>query len=149
MKYISKLIFFAWALTGFFMACQKSDSLPYYKGGSATVLKSSVTAIAPAPADSSSTVVVFSWTNPHYATDSATVKYIIEIDSSGRNFSRADSFVMTGTSSASFTAKQINTLLLNYGFSFGVAYNMDVRIISSYGNNNDQQISNTLMRYLT
>jgi len=148
MKYISKLIFYISALIILFAACKK-NGLSYYKSGTATVLKSSVTTVAPSPADSLSTVVVFSWTNPHYATDSATVKYILQIDSSGRNFSKATSFIITGALTDSFTAKQINTILLNYGFSFVVGYNMDLRIISSYANNNDQQISNTLTVKMT
>jgi starch-binding outer membrane protein SusE/F len=144
MKYLLKLGFCLLVLTTFFMACEKVENLPTYKNGTAPVLNSSVTSIAPTPADSSNIVVSFSWTNPKYATDSSTVKYVVEIDSSGRNFSKAVSIVMNGRRDTSLTGKQINGILLGNGFSFGVAYPMDVRVISSYANNNDQQISNTL-----
>ncbi len=144
MKYLLKLGFCILVLTIFFMACEKVENLSTYKTGSAPVLNSSVTSIAPSPADSSNIVVSFSWTNPKYATDSSTVKYVVEIDSSGRNFSKAVSIVMNGRRDTSLTGKQINGILLGNGFSFGVAYPMDVRVISSYANNNDQQISNTL-----
>jgi hypothetical protein len=144
MKYLLKLGFCMLFLTTFFMACDKVGSLPYYRSGNAPVLKSTVTSIAPSPADSSNIVVSFSWTNPNYATNSSSVKYIVEIDSSGRNFSQATSIQMNGRLDTALTGKQINTILLGYGFSFGISYPMDVRVVSSYANNNDQKISNTL-----
>src|ERR1700676_1577265 len=103
MKYLLKLGFCLLVLTTFFMACDKVGNLPIYKNGTAPVLNSSVTSIAPTPADSSNIVVSFSWTNPKYATDSSTVKYILEIDSSGRNFSKAVSIVMNGRRDTSLT----------------------------------------------
>ena len=38
--------------------------------------------------------ISFSWTNPNYSVDSTTVKYIVEIDSAGRNFSKAAQKIM-------------------------------------------------------
>ncbi|HEX3024203.1 MAG TPA: hypothetical protein VHP12_03240, partial [Chitinophagaceae bacterium] len=46
---------------------------------------------------------------------------------------------------ASFTAKQLNTILLNYGLAYKTAYNLDFRITSSYANNNNQLKSNTVV----
>jgi hypothetical protein len=94
-------------------------------------------------------VVTFSWTNPGYGTDSSTVKYIIQIDSSGRNFSKAVSVVMNGKLDTTLTAKQINAILMGFDFSFGVAYDVDVRVVSSYANNNDQKMSNTVTVKMT
>jgi hypothetical protein len=105
--------------------------------------------IAPVPADSLNPVITLSWTHPDYATDSANVKYVVEIDSAGRNFTKAFVRVVSGSLSTSFTAKEMNNILLDYGFLFGVAYDMDVRIISSYANNNEQIASNTLTIKMT
>lgn len=63
-----------------FVACKKETNT-YFANGTTPVLKSSVTTIAPTPADSLNKVVTFSWTNPKYATDSASEKYVIQIDS--------------------------------------------------------------------
>jgi starch-binding outer membrane protein SusE/F len=126
-----------------FLACKKETN-PYFSNGSAPVLKSSTKAIAVASSDSSSYVMTLNWTNPKYATDSSTNKYIIQIDSSGRDFAKAVSFTVSGALTDSFTAKQINTVALGFGFSYNVAYNMDVRVISSYANNNEQYLSNTV-----
>jgi hypothetical protein len=149
MKYNqSTLLFVATLLLIAFVACKKETNA-YFPKGKPPVLKSSVTAIAPTPSDSLSKVVTFSWTNPSYATDSSSVKYTLQIDSSGRNFSKAASFVLTGTLTDTFIAKQINTVVLGFGFSFGVKYSVDVRLISSYANNNEPYTSNTVTIQVT
>lgn len=149
MKYISKFFLAALGITAIFSACDKVADLPSYQLGSTPVLTSSVTAIAPLPTDSNSTVVVFSWTFPKYANDSATTKYVLEIDSSGRNFSKEATKTVIGPLNASFTAKEINNILLAFGFNYNVAYDVDVRVTSSYGNNNEQYKSNVLKLKMT
>src|SRR6266404_8220378 len=119
-KLIKRLVFPALLLVSAFMACTKQTNTNFHNG-SAPVLKSSVTTIAPKPADSLKNAVVFSWTNPEYATDSSTVKYILQIDSSGRNFSKAVSITLSGALTDSLSAKQINTIALGFGFSYNVA----------------------------
>ncbi len=148
MRYLIKLHFLILALA-FFAACDKKDNLPYYKTGVPPVLSSSTNIIAPVPADSLSNVVTLSWSNPDYATDSSTAKYIIQFDSVGRKFAKAASLTVTGKLDTTLTAKQINNILLGFGFSFGVAYDVDVRVVSSYANNNDQKTSNTVTIKMT
>ncbi|HWB24113.1 MAG TPA: SusE domain-containing protein [Chitinophagaceae bacterium] len=149
MKNIAKLFMCIAGAAVVFMACNKVAPLAHYNTGTPTVLSSSATTIAPTPADSLSTVVTFSWTSPNYATDSSTVKYIVQIDSSGKDFSKAAQVTVTGDYSVSLTAKQLNTMLLGLGFNYNQTYSVDVRILSSYANNNDQQISNTLTLTVT
>lgn len=144
MKYISQKLLFILSTIAVFSACNKVKELPYYNNGNAVTLSSSADAIAPTPADSSNQVISFSWTNPNYASDSSKFKYIVEIDSSGRNFSNKVTKLVTGTLSTSFTGKELNTILLNYGFSPGANNSLDVRVVSSYGNNNEQYTSNVV-----
>lgn len=141
---ISISLFVASMTTLGIMACTKMITNKSFANGSTPVLNASTKAIAPTPADSSNNALMLSWTNPRYATDSATELYTIQIDSSGRNFSKAVSIVVSGALSDSLTAKQINTIALAFGFSYNVAYNLDVRLISSYANNNEQYTSNTI-----
>ena len=143
-----KFLFIALVLLTAFIACKKETNT-YYANGKASVLHSSVATIAPATADSNTNVVAFSWTNPNYATDPKTVKYIIEMDSSGRNFAQAVSFTVSGVLSDTFTAKQINMVALGFGFAFNTPYKMDIRLISSYANNNEQYMSNTVTVQVT
>jgi starch-binding outer membrane protein SusE/F len=148
MKPDLKYLFAALLLLSSFMACKKESNV-FFANGKAPVLSSSVKTIAASTSDSLMSVMTLTWTNPDYATDPSTVQYVIQIDSAGRNFSKAVSFTVTGVLNDSFSAKQINTVALGFGFSFGVAYNMDVRLISSYSNNNEQLTSNTLTLQVT
>ena len=142
MKYFSKLILAVTVMGIIFSACNKIDNLtkvdpiPVYQLGVSPVLSGSVNTIAPIAADSNKTVVTFSWTYPKYSTDSASTKYVLQIDSAGRNFSKAVSKTITGGLSTSYLAKEINTILLGMGFAYNVQYNVDVRVLSSYANNN-------------
>lgn len=149
MKYFSKLLIPVIVLVAFFASCDKVDDLPVYQPGNAVVISSSVSTIAAAPADSNNVGMVISWTSPKYAQDSSLYKFVVQIDSTGRNFSKAVSKTFTGVRSGSFTNKELNVIMLGYGFSFNVPYDMDVRVISSYGNNNEQYTSNTLKIKMT
>ncbi|MBG9376469.1 SusE domain-containing protein [Panacibacter sp. DH6] len=128
----------------FLAACNKVKDLPFYANGNAVTLSASGTEIAPTPADSLNEVISFAWTNPAYASDSDTYKYVLEIDSTGRNFSDKFTKTVTGALSTSLTGKELNAVLLNYGFTLGSPTVLDVRIISSYGNNNEQYTSNII-----
>ena len=140
---ISKLFLVGLSLLLVIMACTKVSNT-YYANGQTPALTGSATTIAPTPTDSLSQVLTLNWTDPMYATNKSTEKYTIQFDSSGRNFSKAVNVVVSGVLTDTFIAKQINDIALSFGFSYNVAYNMDVRVISSYANNNEQLNSNTL-----
>ena len=144
MKHILKLITASVALVGFFATCTKLDPLPSYSNGNAVTLTSSTNTVAPALADSNKAVVTFSWTSPKYAQDSSLYKYVLEIDSTGRNFSKEATKIVTGALTTSLTGRELNAMLLNFGFSLGVPYSVDVRVKSSYGNNNELYLSNVV-----
>ncbi len=148
MKYLIKLLLASLVVSGF-IACKKVADLPFYANGNAPTLTASAANIAPIPADSNQTALTLSWTYPSYATDSNSIKYVVEIDSAGGNFSKAASRTVTGELSTTYTAKELNEILLGYGFAFGVAKNMQVRLVSSYANNNEQLASNTLTIQMT
>ncbi len=144
MKNIYKLLTPAVAVIFVIAACKKVADLPHYDNGTAVTLTASKTAVTPTPADSITSVIAFSWTNPKYAQDTSLYKFILEIDSSGRNFTKESTKIVTGSLSTTLTGKELNAILLNYGFSLGVPYNLDVRVTSSYGNNNERYLSNTV-----
>ncbi len=148
MKNIFKIII-AVAVVVFYAACNKVGDLPLYGNGTAVQFSSSVASIAAAPADSSNTVVTFSWTNPKYAQDSSLYKFVVEIDSAGRNFSQKVTRTVRGAFSTSMTAKELNDILVGFGFAFNVAYSIEARVISSYGNNNELYTSNTIQLQAT
>ena len=140
---------FATVVVTLITACDKVDSLPLYKSATATTLSASATSIAVLPADSSKPAITFSWSYPEFAIDSTKAKYVIEMDSTGRNFSKAVTRTKNGSLNTSYTGKEINAILLAYDFKIGVAYDMDIRITASYANNNNQLTSNTIKVKMT
>jgi hypothetical protein len=144
MKKFSKIILAILILATSFTACDKKDEIKSFTTGSSPTLASSTATIAPTATDSDKVAVTFTWNDAKYATDSATEKYVIQIDSAGRNFAKAVSKTVTGALNTSFLNKEINSILLGFGFAFNTPYNLDVRLVSSYGNNNEQYKSNTV-----
>lgn len=149
MKQILKTFLFTTTIAMVLFACEKVGPLVVYQNGVSATLQASTTTVAPKVTDSLTSVVTFNWTNPKYATDSSTVKYVLQIDSSGRNFSNASSIVLTNKASYTFVARDLNAILLSFGFKYNTAYKVDVRIVSSYANNNDQIASNVLTLTMT
>lgn len=144
MKLFSKIVLAVLGTMFFFTACNKVDDLPVYGAGTTPTLSVSTTTVAPAPADSLNKVIGFSWTDPKHAQDPSLYKFILQFDVQGGDFSHAAERTVTGTLTDSITAKELNNILLGFGFTFNVPGNIDVRLISSYSNNNEQLFSNTI-----
>lgn len=143
MKSLLKIFTFVCVAVAF-ASCNKVDDLPFYKSGDPGVLSASSLLIAPAVADSNSTALTLNWTLPSHSIDSTAVKYVVEIDSAGRNFSKAFTKTVTGILGTSFLAKELNAILLGFGFAYDKAYDIDMRVISSYANNNEKLASNAI-----
>jgi len=144
MKYLSRIILSIFTASILFVACKKEGALPNYAESTAPILSASKNVIAPVPADSSSLVLTLNWTDPMLSADSAHKMYLIEIDSTGRNFTKSTRITQYGSLSKNLSGKELNDILLGFGFNFSIAYDIDVRITSSYANNNDIKVSNTL-----
>lgn len=127
-----------------FTACEKAEKLPFYAEGLATVLSSPTTTVAPLPSDSNAIKLVLNWTDPKYAQDPKSYKFVIEIDSTTKNFSKPYTRTVIGKLTDSIIAKDLNAVMLAWGYEFNKAYDLDVRVTSSYGNNNDLKYSNIL-----
>ena len=145
MKHIFRLLTMFALLAGLFISCDKVDDLTQNALGKASVLTASTATVAATAADSNNTAITFSWTSPQYAQDTSLYKFIIQIDSTNRGFAKAVSKTVTGTLKGSYIAKELNAILVdNFGFAYNTPYDIDVRVISSYGNNNERYTSNTL-----
>lgn len=144
MKHISKIFLAVFSMAAILVACDKKADLATFEAGRAAVLSSSVLTTAPVAADSNKVAIKFTWTDPGYATATSNTKYVLQIDSATHDFSKAVSRTVMAVDSMSFLAKDWNSILLGMGFQFNVAYDVDVRLVSSYGNNNDQKTSNVI-----
>ena len=132
-----------------FASCDKTDDLNTFANGIAPVLTASSTTLAPPASDSNAVVVIFNWSYPQHATDSANIKYTIEIDSAGKNFANPNTKVVRKQLNVMYTGKELNNILLGKGYSFGVPVDMDVRVTSSYANNNESIKSNVIRVKMT
>lgn len=150
-KYINYLcLFFVTMLV--ITACEKKgfiydkpDALPDYSAaGIVNTITASASTVAGSTATDATTVETFTWTSPNFSIDTSTIKYVVLIDSTGRNFSKASSYTITGTRSLSFTGQALNNLLIAWGVRFGTAATLDVKVISAYPNNNNAVQSNTI-----
>ena len=127
-----------------FTACQKEGDLPFYKAGAGSVvLTGNVTTVAATLADANKTALTLNWSWPNYATDSINQKFIVQIAPAGKNFDKPATQVIKGKQSTSFTAKELNSIVFGFG-EVKNPYSLDIRLISSYSNNNEQYISNTV-----
>ncbi len=144
MKYFSKLFSVVALIAVMFSACDKVEDLPYYANGAAPVLSSSAAVFNSTAMDSNNVALSFSWTYPKYSADSATFKYVVQFAPTGTNFANPVSRTVIGKLNTSFIAKEINAILLGFGFAFNTPYDVDIRLLSSYGNNNEQYSSNVI-----
>ncbi len=150
MKNIFKLGSLIVAGLFYLSACNKVDDLKVYGNGGPVTLTSSVNTLAPQATDSNSNVIAFSWTDPKYAQDPSLYKFVIEIDSVGKNFSNPFRKTVYGVFSDTMIGKELNTGLLGLGFAYNTPYVVDVRVLSSYGNNNElYPSSNTIQLNVT
>lgn len=133
------------ALTAFlFNACDKVDDLPYYEKGSTITIAASAATVAPVLADTTANVWSLNWTDPKYGQDPSLYKFIIEMSKTGTNFAQKVTKTVVGKLTDTLQGRELNNLLLNLGLTAGTASNVDVRVYSSYGNNNERYLSNVL-----
>jgi hypothetical protein len=144
MKNSLKLLSLGWVLVLTVLACTKVADLPFYDRGKAVTLSTSFTTVVSTQADSNRNVVSFSWTNPQHGTDSANYKFVLSIDSAGRSFAREVTKTVMGARSTTLTGRELNNILLNYGFAVGRPHTLEVKVTSSYGNNNEKLESNVV-----
>lgn len=138
------MLFMVAAITVFLAACRKMENITTHGEGTAVSLTADKTAVTATPADANTEVIKFSWTSPNYATDTTNYKFILEIDSVGKNFANKFTKEVIANRSIGLTGAEINNIVLNYGFAIGVAHSLEARIVSSYTNNNEQYKSNTV-----
>jgi hypothetical protein len=152
MKNISKITFLFLTIALVLGACKKDEYKDYYEGGTAPVLASSVSGSIPLTyATASSEAIKLSWTNPNYqfttGTSSQNVNYVLEIDTTGANFTNPNkqSVSISQDLSLSILQSQLNDYLLNQlQLQVAVPHNIEMRVKSTLANGSVALISNVL-----
>jgi starch-binding outer membrane protein SusE/F len=138
-------------------SCSKDENKIYYTGGTAPVLSASRTTTIPLSfADSTNEAVKLTWTNPNYqfttGLSSQDVNYLLEIDTTGANFTNPGRQRLTISKdlSIAFTVAQLNDYLLNQlQLRTGVSHNVEMRVTSTLTGGTVPLVSNVLKFSIT
>jgi hypothetical protein len=148
---LSKLFMLSMAVV-LFGSCKKDDARDYFQGGSAPVLSADVSGTIPLSYNNrSNEAVMLSWTNPNYqftsGISSQDVAYLVEIDTTGANFTNPARQSISVSKDLSLTVTQgtFNDYMLNQlQLASGVSHNVEIRVTSTIGVNSGKLLSNVL-----
>lgn len=151
MKYVSKLLFLA-VLLFVVASCEKDENRIYFEGGNAPILTSSVSGNIPlAFANADKEAVRLSWTNPDYqfttGVSSQDVSYLLEIDTTGANFTnpKRRTLAIRGDLSKTITQGELNDYLLNtLELKPEMAHAIEMRVTASLSGNAVPLVSNVM-----
>ncbi len=150
-----KLILVA-SVTILFVACKKDEKQVIFEGGTNPVLTPSTTAPMVLLKDNlNNNAITFTWTNPNYrfntGVSSQTVAYIIQIDSTGKNFSssRLQEASISADLAKTFTVKEFNTFMSKMELNAGVQHSVEIRIKATLNNGSVPLFSNVVTLKVT
>ena len=140
MKTIMKLIVVL-LLPVIIWSCKKDENKDYFLGGTSPVLTSSVSGTIPLSfVNQSNPAITLGWTNPNYqfttGVSSQDVSYVIDIDTTGANFTNPNkqSISVSKDLNYTITQSQLNDYLLNQmQLKVGVPHNIEIRVSSAIG----------------
>jgi hypothetical protein len=156
MKKIINLFLFTIIMLSF--SCEKQETIAYYTGATASVLtgtsNTGSTSISLKASDSTLTALSLNWTNPNYTynygVSSVDVSYLIEIDTSGSNFTNPNraQIGITKDLGSVMTEGFLNSQLSNVmGLATSVTHNIQIRVtatIKTTGTNTNPVVSNVI-----
>lgn len=156
MKKISKIILLSALLTTTIWSCKKDENKIYFTGGTAPVLSANKNAINLSFVNKDQEAIKLLWTNPDYkfttGLSSQTVSYVIDIDTTGANFTNPNkkTIALSSDLSISFTQGDFNDYLLNQlVLKPGIPHNIEIRVTSTLNPNSVPLTSNVLKYTVT
>ena len=152
MRNIFKVMLLLTVSAGTFLSCTKKENKIFFEGGTPPVLTSSITGNIPLSfVNQGNQALKLTWTNPDYkfttGLGSQDVSYLIEIDTTGANFTnpKRQTIGISKELTKTFTQGELNDYLLNQlQLVPGMPHNIEMRVISSMVNNNAPLSSNVL-----
>jgi len=152
MKTLLSRLFFISVAVVLFGSCKKDDAIETFQGGTPPVVTASVTGSIPlAYATAANTAFMLTWTNPNYqftsGISSQDVSYLVEIDTTGANFTNPNKQTVSVSKdlSISFTQGQFNDYLLNQlQLTPGISHNIEIRVTASLAAKATSIVSNVL-----
>lgn len=151
MKNMIKLLFGTLFTTAIIISCKKDENKVLYQGGTNPALSASSTAAQVlSSANKDNPAVTFRWTNPEYqfntGVSSQTVSYILQVDTTGSNFTnpKKQERAISADLSVTLTVKELNTFLTKMELQYNAPHNMEFRIKSTLANGSVPLYSNVV-----
>ncbi|MFL5786476.1 MAG: SusE domain-containing protein, partial [Flavisolibacter sp.] len=146
------LILFLLLLVGFAWSCTKKENKVYLEGSTPPVLKSSINGNIPLDFTTKDQEAIrLSWTNPNYVfttgVSSQNVSYLVEIDTTGSNFTNPQrkTLSISNDQSISISQNDLNDYLLNQlQLNTTMTHNLEIRVTASLANGTVPVASNVL-----
>ena len=137
--------------------CHKDEKKIFFEGGTAPVLTANKTSTIPLSfANKDQEAIKLTWTNPDYkfttGLSAQNVNYLIEIDTTGSNFSnpQKQTIAVSSELTKSFNQGEFNDFLLNQLIlKPGQPHNLEIRVRSFLGTNAVPMSSNVLKYVVT
>jgi hypothetical protein len=139
MKNLIKSILGSFLFTAFLFSCKKDENKVYFEGGTDPVLTASSTAdmVLDSTNAANVTAIVFNWTNPEYkfntGISSQDVTYILQIDTSGSNFTNPKMQEVAIAKNLRYTpsVKEFNAFFNKMELRYGMPHHIEFRIKST------------------
>ena len=156
MKNTIKILTGAVLAISLFSSCEKDENKIYYEGGTAPVLTASSTnSLVLTDATKNNTAIRFEWTNPNYqfttGLSSQDVTYILQVDTTGANFSSPDmqEVAIARELGVTYTVKELNTILTKLNMLENIPHAIEFRLKSTLVNNTVPLYSNVIKMNIT
>ena len=151
MKNLIKLLSGTFLLALAFAGCKKDEHRVYYEGGTAPVLTASSTAAQVLlQGNAANPALTLNWTNPEYVfttgINSQDVNYILQVDTTGANFSSPviQEMSIPKALSVSLTVKDLNSFFTKMELKPSVSHSIDMRVKATLLNNSVPLYSNVI-----
>jgi starch-binding outer membrane protein SusE/F len=154
MKHITKILLLA--LSAFALwSCDKDEHKVYFEGGTAPVLTSTVTGNIPmAFVNADKEALRVNWTNPDFGFttggSSQNVSYLLEIDTTGANFTNPNrqTIAISNNLSKTFTQSELNDYLLNQLLLVPeMSHNIEMRVKATIAGAPQTQVVSNVLKY--
>lgn len=154
MKHITKILLLALSAFGLW-SCEKDEHKIYYEGGTAPVLTSTITGNIPLSfANASKEALRLNWTNPDFefttGGSSQNVSYLLEIDTTGANFTNPNrqTIAISSNLSKTFTQSELNDYLLNQLLLVPeMSHNIEMRVKATIAGAPQTQVVSNVLKY--
>ncbi|MBI1769374.1 MAG: SusE domain-containing protein [Bacteroidetes bacterium] len=138
------------ASTAVVVSCTKVETTPQFKQSEAAFsATSSATSVNGAASDSLSSVITLSWNDPGFAVGLNQSKFSIVLGVTGKDFANNVGKSFSGVTGGALLGKELNGMALRLGGAVGQPIGLDVKVVASLSNNNQQKASNTIQITVT